>query len=144
MCLQIRTTHVGVLRGSVMLLHRMLNNGPPKPSSLVWVPPQRPKDEILPVVLLSTPYICDGNVKVYQDTLCSFQVTVGSVCICKRLHHNLTLFFPGLQIRKWWPTAQPPVTGNASAEQVFTTMTQNFQNRAAHVPSKYHCGLGRW
>lgn len=42
---------------------------------------------------------------------------------------------PVIKIRKWWPTARPPVTGNASAKQVFTTMTQNLQNRAAHVPS---------
>lgn len=71
---------------------------------------------ILPVVLLSTQYICDGNVKVYQDTLCSFQVTVGSVCICEGLYCNLTLFFPGLQTRIWWLTVLPPVTGNASAK----------------------------
>lgn len=58
------------------------------------------------------------------------------MCIFEDAHLDLTLLFLGLQARKWWLSALPPVTGNASAKWVISILTQNPMKSASCVPSK--------
>lgn len=74
--------------------------------------------------------------KAHAGTRYSSQVMVGSMCIFEDAHLDQTLLFFGLQTRKWWPTALPPVTGNVSVERVISMLTFNPLNSASRVASK--------